>query len=47
MVGLLKMIVQQQYVRGIRGDVAITAADVVVVLPSYPPVPVCTWLMIR
>ena len=28
MVGLPKMIIQQQYVRGIRGGLAITAADV-------------------
>ena len=48
MVGLLKMTIQQQYVRGIiRGGVAITAADDVVVPPYYPPVLVCTWRMIR
>ena len=37
MVGLLKMMIQQQYVRGVPGGLAITAADVVVP-PYYPPV---------
>ena len=46
MVGLLKMMIQQQYVRGIRW-LAITAADGVVVPPYYPPVLACTWHMIR
>ena len=47
MVGLLKMMIQQQYVRGIQGGLAITAADVEVVPPCCPPVLVCTWHMIR
>ena len=45
MVGLLRMMMQQQYVRGRRWFG--TAAAVVVVLPYYPPVLVCTWHMMR
>ena len=39
MVGLLKMMMRQQYIRGTRwfGDFA-AAAAIVVVLPYYPPV---------
>ena len=39
--------IQQQYDRRIRGGLATTAADVVVVPLYYPPEIVCTWHMIR
>ena len=48
MVGMLKMMIQQEYVRGIQGGLAITAADdVILTHPYYPPVLACTWHIIR